>query len=153
MTNRASESVHALPLFASASGDSCALDVPLRASRPGLRERREELYGGSAPAVAGSPTSVATAKRIEPKRLSWREKVFLYIESRGTIGATRKEIAVALAISENTVRPRVCELVAMNRVQEAPHGATRDECAILLTSEHARGWSMVTHPEARSVSV
>jgi DNA-binding NarL/FixJ family response regulator len=108
-----------------------------RRSRP----RRNPLYNGTAPAVAGSATSEGAARAIEGKRPSKRQLVYGYILSRGAEGATRKEIAVALGMSENTVRPRVVELYntwntthGVPDVKESPDGRARAGCAVLLAA-------------------
>lgn len=97
--------ISSLPLFAEGStaeavGLSNANDVPVDASDSAPRQ----LY------VEGSATSKAAADTIKAMRKSKREQVYLFILSQGYYGATRKEIAAALSMSENTVRPRVIEL-------------------------------------------
>jgi hypothetical protein len=104
--------------------------------------------------VPGSATSEAAARRIEPTRLSKRELVYAYILSRGDAGATRPEIAEALNMSENTVRPRVCELMNAHdderniaRVKAAPTGATRRGCAILFAAPFYPKWAAEAEAE------
>lgn len=56
-------------------------------------------------------TSIEAAERITPDAATLRGLVFGFIRGRGQEGATREEISIALEMSENTVRPRVWELL------------------------------------------
>jgi hypothetical protein len=55
-------------------------------------------------------TSEAAALEIQTKAGSIRASVLSFIRGRGPRGATLREIAVALRLSENTARPRTWEL-------------------------------------------
>jgi hypothetical protein len=53
-------------------------------------------------------TSEHAAERVRPDTAYWRAEVYGVIKARG--GATCREIAQALNLNENTVRPRLWEL-------------------------------------------
>jgi hypothetical protein len=55
-------------------------------------------------------TSFAAERAIKPKARQLRAKVFLFILSRGALGATLEEIEQGLKLPGNTVRPRRVEL-------------------------------------------
>jgi uncharacterized membrane protein len=80
-----------------------------------FRSRRSER-----PAVvaAGSATSAAAAEAVEPRRGSQRANILEALRLAGGTGLTRTEIAQAVDLSENTVRPRVLELVDDGLVAE-----------------------------------
>lgn len=59
-----------------------------------------------------SETSRQAQIAIAPHRESLREKVYRFIRSKGTEGATREEIELGLGMGGSTVRPRVKELLA-----------------------------------------
>lgn len=120
------------------SGKDCAERIaPLPVAGP--RRRRPTLpYRGVAPRVPGSATSEAAAARIEPQRLSKRAVVLAYITSRGADGATRKEIARGTGLSENTVRPRVCELINGGAIRALD--AEREGCAVLAAADYVPAW-------------
>lgn len=106
-------------------GPSHAHTIPRRATTTGTRQ--------------------AAAADNAPRRLSQREVVYQYIASRGAQGATRKEIAEATGLSENSVRPRIAELArqydnAGSRPQVYETGLpedVRDGCSVLFAGPHA----------------
>jgi DNA-binding NarL/FixJ family response regulator len=89
------------------------------------------IYNSAAPFVKGSATSLRAAESIEPVRMTQREKVRLFVMASGAVGATRKEIAFALGMSENSVRPRVKELLSMRAVMVSGQ-PPRDGCEVLV---------------------
>lgn len=102
-----------------------------RAPRP-PRPARTAYLGGTVPSVR-TATSEAAAARVEPKRPSQRQRVLAFVAGRGGAGATRPEIAATTGLSENTVRPRVCELLADAQIVESRVAAPRGGCAVLVT--------------------
>lgn len=134
------------PLFAAAP--SRAPVVPRSARVSGVRNPRPRRagYTEAAPAVASAPSRRA-AERIEPKRVTKAEAVYRWVLARGaydpdsrTGGATRPEIAIGTGFSENTVRPRVCELLEQQRLYEVKQDGqlvTRDERSILVADAYA----------------
>ena len=106
-------------------------DLPLFAPPPRPTQRRTtDAYSGHAP-TNGSPTSQSAASRIEPKRPSLREVVFLAVVQAGEAGLTRLEIAQQTGIKENTVNARCAELINAGRIRE-PKGYERDTRGILV---------------------
>jgi hypothetical protein len=81
-------------------------------------ERFRVPYRGHAPFAKRSETSEAAAVAIEPRRGTLQWKVHRFVRSRGHQGATRQEIADLLGIAENTVRPRITELIALGLVRK-----------------------------------
>ena len=71
------------------------------------------------PSVAGSPTSVAAAKEIEPVSGALRRQVYAFLRERGRTGATDEEMQDALAMSPSTQRPRRIELVQAGHVRDS----------------------------------
>ncbi len=70
------------------------------------------------PHVQGSATSAAAAaSHSASDAATMRARVLAYIRSRGIHGATRLEIQDALGMSGDTVRPRVCELIARGLIE------------------------------------
>jgi len=59
-------------------------------------------------------TSIEAAEKIMSKTERMRKGVLSYIRSCGMIGATREEIHYDLDMSENSMRPRVWELLGNN---------------------------------------
>lgn len=119
-------------------GLSRARNVPRGASTTAKRKPQ------SAPFVAGSATSEAASRNVDRTRLSKKEQVYRFILGRGAFGATRTEIASGTGLSENTVRPRVKELMAESdsafgtpRVYESQY-ITRNGRAVLFTGVFAR---------------
>lgn len=77
-------------------------------------------------------TSVEAAIRIEPHAMRLRSQVYAYIVTHG--GATLREIAHGLGISENTARPRAWELSG-----HAPVGQPKPRAVIEMTTERRDG--------------
>lgn len=75
-----------------------------------------------APAQRHSATSVAAAQAIEPTAGTLRAEVLKYLRSRSD-GATDEEIQQALAMPQNTERPRRIELCRLHLVADS--GMTR----------------------------
>ena len=69
----------------------------------------------------GSDTSRSAAKAIAPSALALRRRVFDFIASRGSLGATDHEIQNSLAIAGDTERPRRDELQKANLVRDSGH--------------------------------
>lgn len=78
----------------------------------------------------GSATSKAAAVKVRKKKPSQRDLIHAKLVEAGPNGMTRKEIASALGYSENTVRPRVLELIADGRAFEAKDHV-RDGCTTI----------------------
>lgn len=62
----------------------------------------------------GTPTSHAAAIKVGCKTDTQRGRIAVYMLGRAD-GATRNEIADALGMDENSVRPRVYELLGLNQ--------------------------------------
>jgi hypothetical protein len=128
-----------LDLFSSTSDDagpSRVLDVPSHAKASVVRD--------TAPHVAGSRTSKKAAEAIEPRRPVQRERVLTFLLSCGAHGCTRPELALGTGLSENSVRPRVLELMEeRDEVYGTPRvvaskRTTRNGCALLYAGKFAR---------------
>lgn len=65
-------------------------------------------------------TSRDAAKSILPKTGTQRARVFDYIVSRETFGATDEEICQALEMNPSSVRPRRLELLEANLIELSP---------------------------------
>ena len=83
-----------------------------------------ELYGGSAPHVAGSETSEAAGKSVD--RLSMRQKVYALIAARSVNtcfgvagGVTDDQIEQDLDILHQTASARRRELVLLGKVKDS----------------------------------
>jgi hypothetical protein len=66
-----------------------------------------------------SDTSRSAAKAVASSALALRRRVFDFIESRGSLGATDHEIQTALAIAGDTERPRRDELQKAGLVRDS----------------------------------
>lgn len=88
-------------------------DLPPVAPQPSA-----EGHTLSAPFAPGSTTSRRAADLILPRVGTLRRRVYDVIASTGRSGATRTEIAETASLSENTVRPRVLELIAAKLIAE-----------------------------------
>lgn len=64
----------------------------------------------------GSATSRAAAEQIEPHAGTQRAAILAYIREHD--GATRQEICLALNMPNNSVCPRVLELIKLNLIRE-----------------------------------
>lgn len=84
---------------------------------PTRREVFRVPYRGRAPHNK-TETSEAAAVEIEPQRGTLQFEVWRFVARCGDHGATRPEIASGTGISENTVRPRVSELLALGPLVE-----------------------------------
>ncbi len=87
---------------------------------------RVPLSFGSArklgPAVArgnASPTLHSAAESIDRVRPTIQDAVYMALSLAGPLGLTRIELATRTGISENTVRPRVRELLKAGLIVEA----------------------------------
>lgn len=93
------------------------------------------------PHVAGSATSRAAAIANYPRSGSQRGRVLALLEAKGDFGATRQEIARELKMSDDSVRPRVVELVeggwiaATDRTRATPMG---EQAEVLVATNRAR---------------
>lgn len=81
------------------------------------RETFRVPYRGRAPHNK-TATSEAAALEIEPQRGTLQWEVWRFVKQRGAYGATRQEISAGTGIAENTVRPRVNELLALGPLVE-----------------------------------
>jgi len=70
----------------------------------------QKPYGGAAPAVEQSETSVAAAKQIAPDAATLRRRIFELLRRKGRAGATDEEMQLELQIQGNTQRPRRREM-------------------------------------------
>lgn len=75
------------------------------------------------PHVAGSETSRKAAWSNYPRSGTQRSLVCAFIERTGGVGATRQEIAENTGLPDDSVRPRVVELMEGGWVR--PNGKTR----------------------------
>jgi DNA-directed RNA polymerase specialized sigma24 family protein len=78
-----------------------------------------------------TPTSIAAANRIRACAENMRETVLHAVEQAGKNGLTRDEVANVTGLKANTVRPRVCELIARAKLTEQ---GKRDGCKVLVAS-------------------
>ncbi|HYF24355.1 MAG TPA: hypothetical protein VD931_01310 [Baekduia sp.] len=60
----------------------------------------------------GTATSIAAAESMRPAAARQRARVWAFVASKGAKGATADEIEAELAMSGNSVRPRLLELRA-----------------------------------------
>lgn len=67
----------------------------------------------------GSDTSRSAAKVMASSAIAIRRRVFDFIVSRGSLGATDHEIQTSLAIAGDTERPRRDELQKANLVRDS----------------------------------
>lgn len=109
------------PLFAAAAS------APVRPAPPAP----ERQPAGALP-HNGTATSQLAAERMTGFAGSDRRRIYEWVRRRGLTGATRKEIAAALEMSENTVNPRVRELVVTGAL--APWGR-RDGFEVVAAKE------------------
>lgn len=79
----------------------------------------DDTWPGEPASVAGSETSVAAAKSIEPVSGRLRKAVYEWLKSRGEQGGTDQEIQDALGMADNTERPRRIELVEAGYVRDS----------------------------------
>lgn len=93
--------------------------------------------------AAHGETSRAAALNVTPRTGTQRHRVLQLLVAAGIHGATRDEIAEALGMSPNTVRPRVTELMEGNFVM-VREGVTRPSA----TGEAAE--VLVATPKART---
>lgn len=68
---------------------------------------------------SGSDTSRSAARAVASSALALRRRVFDFIESRGSLGATDHEIQTALGIAGDTERPRRDELQKAGLVRDS----------------------------------
>lgn len=76
-------------------------------------------WPGEPPSVAGSATSIAAAKQIEPVSGALRLAVYRFVKSCQSRGATDEEIQDALRMPASTQRPRRVELVQDGWVRDS----------------------------------
>jgi hypothetical protein len=67
----------------------------------------------------GTATSIAAAESKRGSAATDRQRVLDAIRAAGIHGLTREQIEVATALTGNTVRPRVAELIAAGTIEEA----------------------------------
>ena len=74
-------------------------------------------------------TSFDAAERVKPHAATQRQRIHEYLCACGASGATDEQIANALGLSGNTVRPRRGELAAQGRVVwTGQHRPTHSGC-------------------------
>lgn len=136
---------------------SATLDAALRVEQSFQLQVSKPTAGR---ARASAPeTSRAAALNVTPRTGTQRRKVLDFLVAVGNHGATRDEIAAALHMSPNTVRPRVSELleghfIAVREGVTRP-SATGDPAEVLVATEKARGGrlnSAVAHDSSRELS-
>ena len=76
----------------------------------------DEKRGKGIPFVKGSETSADAADSMIKPAGKLRFKVYQYIQSRGSVGATDEEVQDALGMSPNTQRPRRRELETAGKI-------------------------------------
>jgi hypothetical protein len=79
---------------------------------------QDELDFTSAPYVRGSETSRAAADEILPHAGTLRAEIYTAIKSAGSTGMTRDQLCEQLAMRNQTVCPRVLELIAGQLIVE-----------------------------------
>lgn len=84
----------------------------------------------------GTPTSIDASKRAEGVAGEQREIVFSLIALAGSNGLTRAEIISATGLRENSVNPRVWELMNAGRIAGL---GRRDGRQVLVVSEGNNG--------------
>ena len=84
------------------------------------------------PVHSGSATSRAAAEQIEPHAGTQRAAILAYIREHD--GATRQELCLALNMPNNSVCPRVIELLKMHliRATTATRPTTSGRAAVVL---------------------
>lgn len=91
------------------------------------------FYGGTPPHVRHSTTSRAAAEKAEPKTKTQRQRVYGFLQSCLSAGATDEQIQDALALNPSTQRPRRVELVQAGKVKDSGRRAkTRSGRAAVL---------------------
>lgn len=86
-------------------------------------------YSVDAPFVSTSDTSAASARDLsEQRRKTAYALIFNFIRRKALEGATREEIGFALAMSGDTVRPRVVELIADKLIAEDSSRTRKTKC-------------------------
>ncbi len=68
---------------------------------------------------SGSDTSRSAAKAVASSALALSRRVFDFIASRGSLGATDHEIQTSLAIAGDTERPRRVSLQQANLIRDS----------------------------------
>lgn len=88
------------------------------------------------PFARDSATSRKAALDAYPRQGSQRSRIIGSLAMEG--GATREELAIRLALSENTIRPRVRELIDGGWIEESDHTrpTTRGSDATILELTH-----------------
>lgn len=113
------------------------------------RRLRQNRVG---PHVPGSGTSKAAAISNYPRSGSQRALVLEYLQAQGPHGATRQEIAIATGLSDDSVRPRVVELIdggwvlATERTRTTPMG---EQAEVLIASARTRAEQDLKTEETR----
>ena len=105
-------------------------------------ERQPDLFG-AAPRAAGSETSAAAARSIEPVRMTDLLRVLLWIADCGERGATDDEIEYATSMKHQSASARRWELRGAGLVRDSevrrPTRSGRSAIAWVAT-ERAREW-------------
>lgn len=80
---------------------------------PRTRHRARPAYDGRPPVAPGSDSSAQMALELSKagNLNAQREAVFRFIDQRGLVGATDKEIARATGISRQSICARIADLV------------------------------------------
>lgn len=84
---------------------------------------RQATFTFVPPAVAGSATSEAAARAIEPIAGGLRARLLNYARECGTRGFTDEQAQAALGMDPSTERPRRVELQRMGLIRDS--GTTR----------------------------
>lgn len=94
------------------------------------------------PAQRHSDTSRAAAEDIKPKAETLRARVYWFIQSRGTVGATDDEVQRHLPMDPSTQRPRRVELVNAGLVVDSGRRrptASGKQAAVWVAAEFKGG--------------
>lgn len=121
------------------------LDFPLAATKAAGTTCAQPVPRGANTHAPRKDTRTAAAQSNHERRPSQREIVYLYVLGQGDRGATRKEIAANTNLSENSVRPRVAELLdqvdpSTNHVRVFETGLIADQrggCNVLYAGPYA----------------
>lgn len=131
--------------------EALVIDLSARVQALEGRRLRQNRIG---PHVSGSPTSKAAALSNFPRSGSQRALVLECLQSKGHFGATRQEIAAETGLSDDSVRPRVVELldggwvVATELTRPTPMG---EQAEVLVASERALAETGLKTEETRAI--
>lgn len=103
---------------------------------------QNDMFGATrypdGPAEGKTKTSRDAAEKIKPRAGSLREKIYNHLRGRGARGCTLEEIETQLLMAGNTVRPRMKELEARERVRKT------DRTRRTRSGRDAIVWEVVT---------